>query len=60
MMRMARIIGLAVPTALVAGLLSLALATPATANEVVQWNETAKKFIDANGQNTSCQPAPSR
>ena len=52
MMRMARIIGLAVPTALVAGLLSLALAPAAAANEVVQWNETTKKFIDANGQNT--------
>ena len=51
-MRMARIIGLAVPTALVVGLLSLALAPAAAANEVVQWNETAKKFMEANGQNT--------
>ena len=52
MMRLARIIGFAVPTALVAGLLSLALAPVAAANEVVQWNETAKKFMGANGQNT--------
>jgi hypothetical protein len=32
-----------------AGLLSLALAQP-VANEVVQWNETTMKFIEANGQ----------
>ena len=38
--------------AVVAGLLSLALAQP-VANEVVQWNETTMKFIEANGQ-----PAP--
>ena len=52
MMRLARIVGLAVPTALVLGLLSFALAPVAAANEVVQWNETAKKFMDTNGQNT--------
>jgi len=33
----------------VAGLLSLAFAQPAT-NEVLQWNEITMKAIDANGQ----------
>ncbi|MDP9144991.1 MAG: vanadium-dependent haloperoxidase [Actinomycetota bacterium] len=51
MMRGARVIGVAVATAVVACLLSLALAPPAAANEVVQWNETTMKFIEANGQN---------
>src|SRR5678815_1830913 len=51
MMRGARVIGVAVATAVVACLLSLSLTPPAAANEVVQWNETTMKFIDANGQN---------
>jgi hypothetical protein len=51
MMRGARVIGVAVATAVVACLLSLVLAPPAGANEVVQWNETTMKFIEANGQN---------
>ena len=50
MMRGARVIGVAVATAVVACLLSLVLAPPAGANEVVQWNETTMKFIEANGQ----------
>jgi hypothetical protein len=50
MMRGARVIGVAVATA-VACLLSLALGPPAAANEVVLWNETTMKFIEANGQN---------
>ena len=50
MMRGARVIGVVVATAVVACLVSLALARPAAANEVVQWNETTMKFIDANGQ----------
>ena len=50
MMRGARVIGVAVATAVVACLLSLALAPPAGANEVGQWNETTMKFIEANGQ----------
>jgi len=50
MKRGARIFGLAVATAgAVACLLSFALAQPA-ANEVLQWNETTMKAIDANGQ----------
>jgi hypothetical protein len=52
MKRGARIFGLAVATlGVVASLLSVALAQPA-ANEVVQWNETTMKFIEANGQIT--------
>src|SRR6266511_1789080 len=50
MMRGARVIGVAVATAVVTCLLSLAFASPAGANEVVQWNETTMKFIGANGQ----------
>jgi hypothetical protein len=50
MKRGARVFGLAVATlGVVACLLSLALAQP-VANEVVQWNETTMKFIEANGQ----------
>src|SRR5712691_7334534 len=50
MKRGARVYGIAVATAgAVACLLSLALAQP-VANEVVQWNETTMKFIEANGQ----------
>jgi hypothetical protein len=51
MMRGARIVGAAVATVVVACLLSLALAPPAAANEVVQWNETTMKFVESNGQN---------
>src|SRR6186713_136179 len=51
MMRGARVIGVAVATAVVACLVSVALAPPAGANEVVLWNETTMKFIEANGQN---------
>jgi hypothetical protein len=51
MMRGARVIGVAVATTVVACLLSLILAPPAAAHEVVQWNETTMKFIEANGQN---------
>jgi hypothetical protein len=52
MVRGARVIGVAVATVVVACLLSLlVLAPPAAANEVVQWNETTMKFIEANGQN---------
>src|SRR6266545_3866374 len=51
MSRGARVIGAGVATAVVACLLGLALAPPAGANEVVQWNETTMKFIAANGQN---------
>jgi hypothetical protein len=51
MKRGARVFGIAIATlGVVAGLLSLALAQPA-ANEVVQWNETTMKAIEANGQN---------
>jgi Vanadium chloroperoxidase N-terminal domain len=50
MMRGARVIGAAVATVVVACLLSLALTPPAAANEVVQWNETTMKVIEANGQ----------
>jgi len=51
MKRGARIFGIAVLTlGMVAGLLSLALAQPAV-NEVLQWNETTVKAIEANGQN---------
>jgi hypothetical protein len=48
--RGARIFGLAVVIAVVVGgLLSPALAQP-VGNEVIQWNETTMKFIEANGQ----------
>ena len=50
MMRGARVIGLAVATAVAACLVGLTLAPPAAANEVVQWNETTMKAIEANGQ----------
>ena len=50
MMRGVRVIGIAVATAVVACLVSLALPPPAAANEVVQWNETTMKLIEANGQ----------
>jgi hypothetical protein len=60
MKRGARVFGLAVATlGAVACLLSLALAQP-VANEVVQWNETTMKFIEANGQAPPCRRAPSR
>ncbi len=50
MKRGARIFGIAFASAgVVACLLSLALAQPA-ANEVLQWNETTIKAIEANGQ----------
>ena len=49
MSRGARVIGASVATAVVACFLGLALAQPA-ANEVVQWNETTMKLIEANGQ----------
>ena len=49
MMRGARGIGLGVAIG-VACLSSLGVPSPAAANEVVQWNETTMKFIDANGQ----------
>jgi vanadium-dependent haloperoxidase-like protein len=41
----------AVATAVIGCLLSLSLPPSAAANEVVQWNETTMKFIEANGQN---------
>jgi len=51
MKRNARVLGIAVATlGAVACLLGITLAQPA-ANEVVQWNETAMKAIEANGQN---------
>lgn len=41
-----------IPTAgLLVGLYALALAPPASANEVLRWNETLLKAIVANGQN---------
>src|SRR5258705_3587689 len=49
MSRGARVSGASVATAVVACFLGLALAQPA-ANEVVQWNETTMKLIEANGQ----------
>ena len=51
MMRGARVIGVAVATAVVASILSFGLAPSAAANEVVEWNVTTMKAIDANGQN---------
>ncbi len=51
MKRNARVLGIAVATlGAVACLLGITLAQPA-ANEVVQWNETTMKAIEANGQN---------
>src|SRR5438445_8810373 len=51
MKRDARVLGIAVATlGAVACLLGIALAQPA-ANEVVLWNETTMKAIEANGQN---------
>ena len=50
MTRAARVFSLAMVTVgVVAGLLSVAFAQPAT-NEVLQWNEITMKAIDANGQ----------
>jgi hypothetical protein len=50
MKRCARVFSIAVVIAVVvAGLSSPALAQP-VANEVIQWNETTMKFIEANGQ----------
>src|SRR5438093_990976 len=50
MKRNARVLGIAVATlGAVACLLGIALAQPA-ANEVLQWNETTMKAIEANGQ----------
>jgi len=40
-----------IPTALTICLLALAVAAPVAANEVLQWNETTMKAIEANGQN---------
>jgi hypothetical protein len=41
-----------IPTANLLGcMLALALAAPAAANEVIQWNETTMNAIEANGQN---------
>jgi PAP2 superfamily/Vanadium chloroperoxidase N-terminal domain len=51
MMHALRAIGSVVPTtSLVVCLLAHSLAPPAFANEVVQWNETTMKAIEANGQ----------
>ena len=50
MMRGARVISVAAGTVVMAGLLILAVAPLAVANEVVQWNETTMKLIEANGQ----------
>ena len=52
MRRGARVIGTAVAAAVVTCLWGFALPPPAVANEVVHWNETTMKFIEANGQNT--------
>ena len=51
MRRGARVIGTAVSAAMVTCLLGFRCAPPAAANEVIQWNDTALKIIDANGQN---------
>src|SRR6185369_17393316 len=52
MMHALRPIGRLVPTtSLVACLWALALAPPALANEVIQWNETTMKAVAATGQN---------
>ena len=40
-----------IPTALTIWLLALVLAAPVAASEVLQWNETTMKAIEANGQN---------
>ena len=50
MMHWARVIGVAAGTVMVACLSILAVAPLAVANEVVQWNETTMKVIEANGQ----------
>ena len=50
MKRRTQVIGAGVATAVIAWLLSVAFAPPVTANEVVQWNDTAMKVIEANGQ----------
>jgi hypothetical protein len=48
-----RVFGRVVPTtSLVVTLFALAVVLPAGANEVIQWNETALKVIEANGQNS--------
>jgi hypothetical protein len=39
-------------TSLIVSLLALALASPVAANEVVQWNDTTAKVIQASGQNS--------
>lgn len=53
MMHGLRAIGSVVPAAsLVVSLWALALAPPALANEVVQWNETTMQAIAASGQNS--------
>jgi hypothetical protein len=47
-----RALGRMIPTANLLGcMLALALAAPAAANEVIQWNETTMNAIEANGQN---------
>jgi len=52
MMHGLRVIGRVVPTVgLVVSTWALPFAPPASANEVVQWNDTAMKAIEANGQN---------
>ena len=52
MKRGARVIGTAVAAAVITCLWGFALPPPALANEVVHWNETTMRFIEANGQNT--------
>jgi hypothetical protein len=48
MVQSLRAFGKMIPTAC---LVAFAFVAPAAANEVVQWNETTMKVIDANGQN---------
>jgi PAP2 superfamily len=48
MVQCLRAFGKRIPTAC---LVAFAFVAPAAANEVVQWNETTMKAIDANGQN---------
>jgi hypothetical protein len=50
-MRVLRVLGREALTATLVVSLAVALASPAIANEVIAWNETALRVIDANGQN---------
>ena len=59
-MRGARVIGVAAGTAVVACLLILAVAPLAVANEVVQWNETTMKVIEAKAEGTPLRKAAGR